>query len=137
MATHISLLVVEPNPTLLPIVSRFLNEHNVPKLEVAGATSDLNIALDLAVALKPRMVLIGLEHNIPGALELIGELRALEPASKILVIAPLAIAEYRQVVLAAGADHMLGREALYRKLIPAILHLADCPATTTQHAQTT
>jgi DNA-binding NarL/FixJ family response regulator len=137
MRNHISLLIVEPHSSLRRIIGRFLAEQAAPSLIVAGATSNLSAALQLAAVCQPRVVLIGLDHNIPAALQLIAELRAMEPAVGIIVIAPLAIAEYRQVVLAAGADRMLGREALHRELIPTIVQLVAGPSSAAQHAPAT
>lgn len=113
----ISVLLVDDNPTFLPIATYFLQEHDDL---VVGTVRDGEEALDQAPNLWPQLILIDLDMpGLPG-LETIKRLRIVLPEVGIIALTLLDSNGYRQAALVAGADDFVSKINLGTDLLPAI-----------------
>jgi DNA-binding NarL/FixJ family response regulator len=113
----ISVLLVDDNLTFLRIATRFLRTYGDI---VANAFSDGEEALAQVRALEPDIVLIDLSMHNPSGLKTIPRLRAELPQAGIIALTLLDTNDYREAVLAAGADDLVSKAALCTDLLPAI-----------------
>lgn len=114
------ILIINGHPMALREMVRFVEERHDGHYTVVGAAFRSPDALLLAAAQQPQAILLGLSgSNAPG-LGLIGDLRRVVPAARVVVLASLALAEYQQAALAAGADACIDQDRLFTDLIPAL-----------------
>lgn len=120
---HISVLLVDDNPTFLRIATRFLQEHD--DVVVVGTADRGEEALSQVEELQPDIVLIDLAMPGLSGLEVIPRLRAMLPEVGIIALTVLDTNSYRQAALAAGADNFVPKATLTTDLLPAIRQLAQ------------
>lgn len=89
-------------------------------LEVVGEAADGRAAIDLAVKLKPDVILMDVAMPGLGGLEATLEIRKLLPDTKILVLTQYGEAEYVRRFLAAGVSGYVLKRAAGADLIAAI-----------------
>ena len=94
---------VRPNPALLRLMVRYLEEHHAESLTVARAASCEADALALAAAAHPQVVLLGMYGPAQDALQLIVSLSRLLPSVIVVGMSDLGVAGYAQAALDAGA----------------------------------
>lgn len=115
---EISVLLVDDHPFVREGIRSFLAD--VPGCKVAGEARTGEEALALAEKLKPSFIL--LDINLPGAsgLEIIGRLRKLLPAARILVLTVHNTREYVAHVARSGAHGYILKDAPPAELLHAI-----------------
>lgn len=114
------ILIINGHPMALRELVRFVEERHGGCYTVVGAAFRTPDALLLAAAQQPQAILLGLSGADAPGLGLIGELRRAAPAARVVVLATLALAEYRLAALAAGADACIDQDHLFTDLIPAL-----------------
>ena len=114
----ISVLLVDDNPTLLRVATRFLEKHDEVVL-VGTAVGGVG-ALARAQELRPDVILLDLAMpDLPG-LEVIPRLREAVPEMRIIALTMLDTEQYRTAALATGADEFVPKADLSTDLLPAI-----------------
>jgi len=116
----LGVLLVDVNPTFRRSAVQFLREHCMDTLIVVGAASECDHALALAAALRPQVVLFGLQVVVHPDLQQIQNLRRLLPKSGIIALGVLDIDGYWQIIRAAGADGFITKDSLKESLLPTI-----------------
>lgn len=120
----ISVLVVDTNPSLLRVLTDFLQEHSQNAVVVVGTARGATEALAQAQALLPQVILLDLQ--VPGlpCLEMIPRLRGMVPKAGIIALSLLDAKVYKEAALAAGADEFVGKATLGTDLLVAIRRVA-------------
>lgn len=115
-----SLLVVDDNGIFLQITVRFLSEYFANDIVIVGAASADEEALALTKAVRPCVVLLGLGGSLLRGRQVIPQLRSTLPHVIIIVMGTIDMNEYRQAVIAIGADAYIAKTALKTDLLPAL-----------------
>jgi DNA-binding NarL/FixJ family response regulator len=113
-------LIVNGHPMVLREIVRYFEELPPGSYEVAGAAFRVDDALALALLHHPQAVVLGLSNPAGPGLPLLPELRRIVPHARIVVLASVALAEYTQAAVAAGADACIDGHRLHTDLIPAL-----------------
>lgn len=123
----ISVLFVDSNPVFLRIAIRLLQDYYLDELSIVGTSPGGDDALLQAETLHPDIVLIGTGLDSMACLQIIPQLRALQPQVKVIVLGFLDTRGYRQAALAAGAHEFILKIALNTELLPAIHRVRGIP----------
>jgi len=113
-----SVLLVDDNPILLRIVSRFLQQYD--EVMIVGTASGGEETLAQAEHLRPQVILLDL--GIPGltGLGTIPRLRRVLPEVSIIALTLLDTRGYWLAALEAGADEVVSKATMSSDLWPAI-----------------
>ena len=119
----IRVLIADDSPLLRDALRRFLSE--LAGVEVVGVSRDGAEALERASTLRPDVVLI--DSSMPGldSLTTTRMLKSAEPAPVVVVCAVEDPEEVRQAARAAGADALVRKRDLARKIEGLLLSLVD------------
>ena len=121
---QISVLLVDDNPTLLRVLSRFLEELSAGAVRVVGTVLGGREAEAQALALQPDIVVVDLQMpDVPG-LALLPRLRVSTPRAKIIALTLMDPLSARPAALAAGAHAFVSKAAVTEDLVPVIQCLA-------------
>jgi DNA-binding NarL/FixJ family response regulator len=127
-----TVLFVDPNLHFLRVATRLLCEHYSDELVIVGTSRGNGDALEQAQARKPQIVLLDLDGNFSGNIQLIPQLRAMLPDVGIIVLGSHDRQEYRQAALDAGAHAFVLKCDLNHALIPAIRTISKKVAASTR-----
>jgi NarL family two-component system response regulator LiaR len=114
----VSVLLVNHSPILPPVLAQALQEND--EVVVIGRVSGGKDPMELALALRPQVILVELPESGLTGLTTIGQLRAALPEVGIIVLIALPNRSHREVILAAGADEVVSNATLGTYLLPAI-----------------
>lgn len=118
MSARNTIVIAEDHALLRDGLRSLLAEE--PDIEVVGETDNGKEAIQMACALRPKLVLMDLA--LPGihGLEAIAEIKRRNPDIKILVVTIHKTDEYIQNALRVGASGYLAKESSYIELLTAI-----------------
>ncbi len=120
-ALRLSVLVVDGDRLSRDGLAALLaNEAGV---HVVGTAADAEEAEQLGVKARPDVIV--LDINVPGALELVGDLRRLLPDAAFVVLTQVAIGSRAVEALGAGAGAYLLRSCAIETLVAAIRAVRD------------
>jgi DNA-binding NarL/FixJ family response regulator len=114
----ISILLVDDNTVFVEALKEFLERETV--LQVIGVAYNGEQALKLVQKLHPSLILLDLAMPDISGLELLPEIRKLQPTTRIIVVTLLG---FRQIVKTAGADDYVEKRRIDIDLLPAIYRL--------------
>jgi DNA-binding NarL/FixJ family response regulator len=118
MMDPISVLLVNHSPILPLVLAQALQEND--EVVVIGRVSGGMDALELALALRPQVILVELAESGLTGLETISRLHATLPEAGIIALTALANRRYWEVILAAGAGEVVSDATANTNLLPAI-----------------
>lgn len=119
----IRLLVVDSHPVVRRGVIAIL--ENQPNWTVCGEAEGLSDAMKLVHSLRPHMVMLELSLLNGSGLELIKELSASHPTTKICVFSMHAETLFAERALRAGAHGFINKTASAEELVDAIRRVLD------------
>lgn len=119
---RVRLVLIDDSPDFLKVASRFLS--GLESLELVGLGSRAEDALGLVARLTPDVVLLDLAMPGTSTLEIIPQLKVVDPEVKVVVLTLYGTAGYRQAALDAGADSFVSKKSMGVDLLPAILRVA-------------
>ncbi len=114
----ISILIVDDHTILRAGIKLILDSYE--DLEIVGEAGSGNAALEMAAALKPRIVLLDLTLGDISGLELLPLLKKIDPSLKVLVLTMHDDESYVHKVLQKGGDGYLLKRAADLELVTAI-----------------
>lgn len=114
----VSVLLVKHSPGLPPGLAQALQEND--EVVVIGRVSGGKDPMELALAIRPQVILVELPESGLTGLATISQLRAILPEVGIIALTVLAKHSYWEVILAAGADEVVSNATLGTDLLPAI-----------------
>ncbi len=111
-APTLDVLVVDDSDVLRTVVSSYLDDES--DLQVIASVGSAGEAVEHARRLSPDVIL--LDHDMPGrtGLEVLPELRATAPSSRIVVFS--AAPDIRGDALDRGADEFVGKESPFHEV---------------------
>lgn len=121
--SHITILLVDDNPTFLRILAQFIEEDGRNEMAVICQAGGGYEALSAAEKLRPQVVLIDLEMPDLHGLVLIPRLRKILPEAGLIVLSMLDTEGYREAAFSVGADGFVSKAAMLSELVPAIHRL--------------
>ena len=113
-----STLLVDDNHTFARIARTFLEQQ--ADLTVVGIATGGREAIELAVQLRPALILIDLGMQDQHGLKTIPHLRASLPNATIVAMSLFVEGGYEDAALEAGANLLIGKDTLHTDLIPAL-----------------
>jgi DNA-binding NarL/FixJ family response regulator len=133
MDGFIRVLIADDSPLLRETIRRFVSE--LVGVEVVGVSRNAAEALALASKLHPDVVII--DHSMPGldGLEATRQLKCAAIPPAVVVCALEDAEEVKAAAREAGADALLRKRDLVRKLADLIAALARPPAESASPAQ--
>ena len=109
-------LVVDDHPIVRQGLALLINRE--PDLQVCGEAEDVHSAMQTIAALKPDIVVVDISLGGPDGLELLKQLRALDPDLPILILSMHDESIYAERALRAGASgYIMKQEATEQVLI--------------------
>ena len=128
----VSMLIIDDNENFLKTISAYLVEHHAGEIHVLGTARSGREGINLAIQLRPQVVLLDLKMPEMHGFDVIPLLRQALPEIRIVTttLLPLEVFEqsgeiYRQANAAAGADAFIPKHNLTTDLIPTILELVE------------
>lgn len=120
----LSVLLVDDNPHFLRVLDRFLSQHGRGDLRIAGSVVGGRDAVAQAAWLQPDAILVDLKMPDVSGLQLLPQLRRILRDAILIALSLVDPDDFRQDVLAAGADAFVSKTSLERDLLPTIWELA-------------
>ena len=120
METIRILLVDDELPVRRALRMRLQAEN---ELSVVGEASNGAAAVQLALELKPDVVVMDVRMPVLGGIEATAEIKAVLPAVKVLVLTMHDSAAVRAEAERAGASKVLAKDLVEEALLPAIVKL--------------
>lgn len=120
----IRVLIVDDLPQVRQGLASVLNlasRRIRPKIEVAGEGKNGMEAIQLARALNPDVILMDLEMPILDGYEATRQIKAEQPARRVIILSIHAGGEEQQRAREAGADDFVVKGESYQDLLQAIL----------------
>jgi DNA-binding NarL/FixJ family response regulator len=114
----VQILIVDDHPMTRDGIAQLINEQT--DLEVCAQASSATEALSLTAETKPQIILLDLTLPDRNGIELIRDLKAINPDIRILVLTMHDEEVYGERALRAGADGYLMKVEGGRKLLSAI-----------------
>jgi DNA-binding NarL/FixJ family response regulator len=114
-------LIVDDHPIVRAGVRLALRGH--ASFEICGEADSVNAAEELAGSLRPDIVVLDLLMGGRDGIEMVGRMRELLPAAKILVFSMNTEDLFAQRALRAGANGYLMKEGGLEELIHALEHI--------------
>ncbi|MGB4703029.1 MAG: response regulator transcription factor, partial [Syntrophomonadaceae bacterium] len=114
----ISILLVDDHAILRTGLKLLLGSQQ--DMEIIGETGSGMEAVKLAAELKPRVILLDLSLDDMNGLEILSELKSIDPYIKVLVLTVHDDENYLHKVLEAGGDGYILKKAADIELISAI-----------------
>lgn len=128
----VSMLIIDDNENFLKTISAYLVEHHAGEIHVLGTARSGREGINLAIQLRPQVVLLDLKMPEMHGFDVIPLLRQALPEIRIVTttLLPLEVFEqsgeiYRQANASAGADAFIPKHNLTTDLIPTILELVE------------
>ena len=128
----VSMLIIDDNENFLKTISAYLVEHHAGEIHVLGTARSGREGINLAIQLRPQVVLLDLKMPDMHGFDVIPLLRRALPEIRIVTttLLPLEVFEqsgeiYRQANATAGADAFIPKHNLTTDLIPTILELVE------------
>ena len=128
----VSMLIIDDNENFLKTISAYLVEHHAGEIHVLGTARSGREGINLAIQLRPQVVLLDLKMPEMHGFDVIPLLRQALPEIRIVTttLLPLEVFEqsgeiYRQANATAGADAFIPKHNLTTDLIPTILELVE------------
>ncbi len=112
------ILIVDDHPVVREGMARLLEDE--PGIEICGSSGTVRDALDLVAKLKPDLVLADMTLPDRSGLELIKDLKVLDPGIPVLVISMHDEKLYAERVLRAGGRGYVMKETASDHLMEAI-----------------
>ena len=122
----IRVLLVDDEPMFLEALRALLDHDD--RVEVAGATSDGEAAIELADRVHPDVVLLDLAMPGMSGFELTRKLLAATPALRVIAVSGLSHESDASKALEAGATSFLMKGGLYSEVAEAIVGAAATQA---------
>jgi DNA-binding NarL/FixJ family response regulator len=97
-----------------------------PDLEVVGEAEDGSEIAAIASA-APDVVLLDVSMPGRGGLEVVGEVRALAPAARVVVLSSFSAEEKGAAALAEGADRYLDKRESFARIREVVREVATSP----------
>ncbi len=116
--SKVQILIVDDHPMTRDGIAQLINEQT--DLEVCAQASSATEALSLAAEKKPQIILLDLTLPDRSGIDLIRDLKAINPEIRILVLTMHDEEVYGERALRAGADGYLMKVEGGRKLLSAI-----------------
>jgi DNA-binding NarL/FixJ family response regulator len=110
-------LIADDHPALVSAVSHYLDEHG---FEVVGPAADGRRALALAASERPELALVDFRMPRLSGLDLIAELRAASPETRICIYTADGDERLATQVIEAGASALVLKEAPLAELVRAL-----------------
>lgn len=114
-----SVLVVDDHPVVHHGLRLLLKKENT--LDLCGEATSVGQAKDLAVTLRPDLIVLDLLLDARDGLDLIKDIKALSPKSRIVVFSSLDEMRYAQRALRAGARGYVMKSSGLDTLLQALL----------------
>ena len=128
----VSMLIIDDNENFLKTISAYLVEHHAGEIHVLGTARSGREGINLAIQLRPQVVLLDLKMPEMHGFDVIPLLRQALPEIRIVTttLLPLEVFEqsgeiYRQANASAGADAFIPKHNLTIDLVPAIMELVE------------
>jgi DNA-binding NarL/FixJ family response regulator len=118
MTTKIRILIADDHAVLRDGLRSLFNAE--ADMQVVGEAADGVICVQLAMALRPDIVLLDINMPLCNGLEALVKLRQLAPVSRVLVLTMHDDADYLRQVLALGGAGYVLKEAASDELLAAI-----------------
>src|SRR6266480_6138151 len=115
---EIRILVLDEQPLLRCGISTYLNSQ--PEMVVCGEADNIADAQSKIAECQPQLVLTELRLGVGDSLKLVKQLKAENPALRILVYSALDEAIFAERVMRAGANGYVMKRAPKEKLVAAI-----------------
>jgi len=110
MTTRTKIFLVDDHPLVREWLTNLINDE--PDFEVCGQTGDTREALALAGALKPQIMVVDISLEGGSGLELIKDMKAVQPQVNIIVLSMHDEMLYAERAMRAGAaGYIMKREA--------------------------
>jgi DNA-binding NarL/FixJ family response regulator len=114
----VSVLLVNHSSILPAVLAQALQEND--EVVVIGRVSGGKDPMELALAIRPQVILVELLESGLTGLATISQLRAILPEVGIIALTGPANKSYWEMVLAAGADEVVSNATVNTRLLPAI-----------------
>jgi len=115
---NIKIMIADDHPLVREGIRSFLK--NKPGFEVVGEAEDGEQAVSMAFALNPDVILMDLVMPVKDGLSAIREIKAINPAARILVITSFAEDDKVFPAIKAGASGYLLKDSSPQQLLQAI-----------------
>jgi DNA-binding NarL/FixJ family response regulator len=116
--TRTKVLLIDDHPLVREWLSTLINQQ--ADLSVCGEAEDAPHALSLVASLKPRLAIVDLSLKSGSGIQLIKDLKQLDPFLLILVLSMHDESLYAERVLRAGARGYVMKREVTKKIIGAI-----------------
>jgi len=116
--TRTKVLLIDDHPLVREWLSNLINQQ--ADLSVCGEAEDAPHALSLVASLKPRLAIVDLSLKSGSGIQLIKDLKQLDPFLLILVLSMHDESLYAERVLRAGARGYVMKREVTKKIIGAI-----------------
>ncbi|HOB32733.1 MAG TPA: response regulator transcription factor, partial [Verrucomicrobiota bacterium] len=118
---RIRIAIVDDHPMMRQGLAQLIN--NEPDLTVCAEADTAGQALELLNKARPGLWLIDISLPDKNGIELIKDIRAMDPASRILVVSMHDESLYAERILRAGARGYIMKQEGGKKLMEAIRHV--------------
>jgi DNA-binding NarL/FixJ family response regulator len=116
--SRLGIVVVDDHPMVRECLAEVINHE--PDLHVCGEAEDRSQALEVIRRTHPRLVIVDLKLKRSHGLELIKDLKAMEPEVLILVVSMQEESLYAERVIRAGAHGYITKQEATRRIMEAI-----------------
>jgi DNA-binding NarL/FixJ family response regulator len=123
-----TLLIVDDQSLFRALMRRIVEQHT--DLEVVGEAADRREAIQRTHELQPDLVLLDLVLPEVNGLEATQQIKAVHPASKVIIVTVHTEEAYRRAADESGADAVLLKKTLMTTLLPtsqSLLGLKESP----------
>jgi DNA-binding NarL/FixJ family response regulator len=122
---YTSVVVIDDDGDVRELLSAMLAASD--DFELVDITSDVEEGIALVARRRPGTVVVDLEAADAAAGEVVARLRAVSPASRIVVLSAFPDPVTLLHVLGQGADHYLDKGRAWADLLPALRELGQRP----------
>jgi DNA-binding NarL/FixJ family response regulator len=90
------------------------------EMEIAGEAGDAERGRELMKKLKPDVIIIDVQMRNGGGIDLLQDMKRMEPASRVIVLTNEAYPEIRNRCLDAGADYFFDKSTEYQEMVTVL-----------------
>ena len=120
---QISLLIVEDHQIIRTAIERYLKQ--LPSLQMMGVATDGSAAVEMALRLKPNVILMDIGLPLLDGIEATRKIKAALPAVRVLILTAFDDDDTVFAALAAGADGYCLKTTPLAELVRAIHSVAN------------
>lgn len=117
-ATELRVLIVDDSATIRVRLAELLGE--IEKIEVVGEAANAGEGLEMARRLRPDVVTLDVRMPGQSGLEVIGQIKQLEPSPTVIVLTNFPYPAYRNRALDLGADFFFDKTTELHEVLEVV-----------------